>query len=69
MKNSIKLLIGAFATIGVISTGTTLSSFAVAQGGKKPVVTHEKGEQGEKGEKQGAKEAPMGPPHILNSIS
>ena len=63
MKNSIKLLVGAFATIGVVSTGTTLSSFAVAQGGKKPAVTQEKGEQGEKGEKQGGKAAPMGKPH------
>lgn len=66
MKNSIKILIGAFATIGMVSTATTLSSFAVAQGGKKLAITQEKGEQGEKGEKgekQASKAGPMTTPH------
>ena len=57
MKTSIKILIGAFAAIGVVTTGTTLSSIAVAQAGKKPAVSQEKGE------KPGAKEAPMTAPH------
>ena len=35
MKQSFKILIGAFATIGVVSTGMTLSSIAMAQGGQR----------------------------------
>ena len=35
MKQSIKILIGAFAAIGVVATGTTLSSFAMGQDGQR----------------------------------
>jgi uncharacterized membrane protein YkoI len=63
MKQTFKVLVGAFAAIGVITTVTSLSSVALAQGGKTLAFSQEKGEKGEKGEKQAAKPGPMTAPH------
>ena len=61
MKNSIKILVGAFASIGVVTTATSLSTLALAHGGVKPAFLQDK----EKGEKEGTTKAmgSMDKPH------
>ena len=59
MKQSSKFIIGAFAAIGVVTTGMSMTSLAFGQGAKKIAVSQEKAEKA-----TGAKaQAPMGKPH------
>ncbi len=57
MKQSIKILVGAFAAIGLVSTGTMLATKAFAQdsGSSSIRQDQEKDEKGEKEEKQEGK--------------
>lgn len=63
MKHSIKLLIGGFAALGIVSTGAMFSTKVLAQDGGSLsfVQDQEKGEKGEEQEGK-AKDVPMSKP-------